>query len=572
MIKLTLKNFILPFFALVFLNTSVNSSLPDFTILAEEYSSSVVNVSVERKQKEKENQSGQMRQNPPGSPFDFFNDERFREFFRNQPQKRIPQRTAGSGFIISRDGYIVTNNHVVEDAETIKITLSNDEAYDAEVIGLDPRMDLALLKIDPEKDLPYVSFGNSKESKVGEWVVAIGNPFGLGGTVTAGIISALGRNIGSGPYDQFIQTDAPINKGNSGGPLFNMDGEVIGVNTMIYSQTGGSVGIGFSIPSDLVKPVIDQLKKYGETRRGWLGVMIQNVTEELAKDMDLDEAKGALVQQVVKDGPADKAGIEEGDVIIGYNKEDINDMRDLTTKVANTDIGKKVKIKLIRFGKEVELKVKIGRLEGNENKVNEESSDDIDKILGLGLGDLTENFRRENQIPQSIKGVAVITVDEDSEAFSKKITSGSVIISLTHQRISGNITLQSTVKAQSSEQVYNLLTERQKEGDEIRKIIRFLKLGMAPKYRTTTYLKAPDVFTLEYKNGKGKDDLLKTVNQFNPGGLALTTMNVDYAPNGYWSAYRDSQPVILKMDLNFTELRPIYEGDQAGTPEDSVGY
>ena len=327
-------------------------------------------------------------------------------------------------------------------------------------------MDLALLKINPEKDLPYVSFGNSKESKVGEWVVAIGNPFGLGGTVTAGIISALGRNIGSGPYDQFIQTDAPINKGNSGGPLFNMDGEVIGVNTMIYSQTGGSVGIGFSIPSDLVKPVIDQLKNYGETRRGWLGVMIQNVTEELAKDMDLDEAKGALVQQIVKDGPADKAGIEEGDVIIGYNKEDINDMRDLTTKVANTDIGKKVKIKLIRFGKEVELKVKIGRLEGNENKVNEDTSGDIDKILGLGLGDLSDNFRRENRIPQSIKGVAVITVDEDSEAFSKKITSGSVIISLTHQRISGNITLQSTVKAQSSEQVYNLLTERQKEGDE----------------------------------------------------------------------------------------------------------
>jgi len=327
-------------------------------------------------------------------------------------------------------------------------------------------MDLALLKINPEEDLPYVSFGDSENSKVGEWVVAIGNPFGLGGTVTAGIISALGRNIGSGPYDHFIQTDAPINKGNSGGPLFNMDGEVIGVNTMIYSQTGGSVGIGFSIPSDLVKPVIDQLKKYGETRRGWLGVMIQNVTEELAKDMDLDEAKGALVQQVVKDGPAYKAGIEEGDVIIGYNKEEINDMRDLTTKVANTDIGKKIKIKLIRFGKEVELKVKIGRLEGNENKINEEASNIIDKILGLGLGDLTESFRRENQIPSSIKGVAVITVDEESEAFSKKITNGSVIISLTHQRVSGNITLQSTVKAQSSEQVYDLLKERQKEGDE----------------------------------------------------------------------------------------------------------
>ena len=466
MIKLTLKYIAISVLSVIFLNPFANSSLPDFTSLAEEYSSSVVNVSVVRKQKEKENQSGQMRQSPPGSPFDFFNDERFRDFFRNQPQKRMPQRTAGSGFIISDDGFIVTNNHVVEEAETIKITLSNDEVYDAEVIGLDPRMDLALLKINSEEDLPYVSFGDSENSKVGEWVVAIGNPFGLGGTVTAGIISALGRNIGSGPYDHFIQTDAPINKGNSGGPLFNMDGEVIGVNTMIYSQTGGSVGIGFSIPSDLVKPVIDQLKKYGETRRGWLGVMIQNVTEELAKDMDLDEAKGALVQQVVKDGPADKAGIEEGDVIIGFNKEEINDMRDLTTKVANTDIGKKIKIKLIRFGKEVELKVKIGRLEGNENKVNEEASNNIDKILGLGLGDLTENFRRENQIPSSIKGVAVITVDEESEAFSKKITSGSVIISLTHQRISGNVTLQSTVKAQSFEQVYNLLKERQKEGDE----------------------------------------------------------------------------------------------------------
>lgn len=464
MLKIAFKYFLLSFFAVFLINTSANSSLPDFTILAEEYSSSVVNVSVVRKQKV--NKSGEMRQSPPGSPFDFFNDERFRDFFRNQPQRKMPQRTAGSGFIISKDGFVVTNNHVVEEAEIIKITLSNDEVYEAEIIGLDPRMDLALLKIDSDKDLPFISFGKSENSKVGEWVVAIGNPFGLGGTVTAGIISALGRNIGSGPYDQFIQTDAPINKGNSGGPLFNMKGEVIGVNTMIYSQTGGSVGIGFSIPSSLVKPVIDQLKEYGETRRGWLGVMIQNVNEELAKDMDLDEAKGALVQQVVKDGPADKGGIKEGDVIIEYNKEDINDMRDLTTKVANTDIGKRIKIRLIRFGKEIELKVKIGRLEGNENKVNEEIVDNVEKILGLGLGDLSENFRRENQIPPSIKGVAVITVDENSEAFSKKIAKGSVIISLTHQRISGNVTLQSTVKAESYQQVYDLLNQRKKEGDE----------------------------------------------------------------------------------------------------------
>ena len=435
-----LKSIIVTILFNVFIFSSVPalSSLPDFTILAEEYSSSVVNVSVVRKQKEKEN-SGKMRQNSPGSPFDFFNDERFKEYFRNQPQKRAPQRTAGSGFIISKDGFVVTNNHVVEDAETIKITLSNDEVYDAEVVGLDPRMDLALLKIESKESFPFVSFGNSKESRVGEWVVAIGNPFGLGGTVTAGIISALGRNIGSGPYDRFIQTDAPINKGNSGGPLFNMDGEVIGVNTMIYSQTGGSVGIGFSIPSELVIPVIEQLKDFGETRRGWLGVMIQNVTEELAKDMDLEEARGALIQQVVKDGPADKAGIEEGDVIISYNKEDINDMRDLTTKVANTDIGKNIKIKVIRFGKLIDLKVKIGRLEGNENTINTKPSGEIKKILGLGLGDLTDEFRRENQIPQSLKGVAVLEVDEKSEAFSKKITKGSVIVSLTHQRVSGNV-------------------------------------------------------------------------------------------------------------------------------------
>ena len=446
-------------FFLIVINFSFVHSKPvpdSFADLADKLMPSVVNISTTQTVRTTTNQFP--FQFPPGSPFG----EMFKDFERPTERKAS---SLGSGFIIDTKGTVVTNNHVISGADDILVRVG-DKEYKAKVVGADPYMDIAVLKMETRDQFKPVSFGDSDKARVGDWAVAIGNPFGLGGTVTAGIISALGRNIGSGPYDQFIQTDAPINKGNSGGPLFNMDGEVIGVNTMIYSQTGGSVGIGFSIPSDLVKPVIDQLKKYGETRRGWLGVMIQNVTEELAKDMDLDEAKGALVQQVVKDGPADKAGIEEGDVIIGYNKEDINDMRDLTTKVANTDIGKKVKIKLIRFGKEVELKVKIGRLEGNENKVNEESSGDIDKILGLGLGDLTENFRRENQIPQSIKGVAVITVDEDSEAFSKKITSGSVIISLTHQRISGNITLQSTVKAQSSEQVYNLLTERQKEGDE----------------------------------------------------------------------------------------------------------
>ena len=246
----------------------------------------------------------------------------------------------------------------------------------------------------------------------------------------------------------------------------DLRGDVIGVNTMIYSQTGGSVGIGFSIPSELVMPVIEQLKDYGETRRGWLGVMIQNVTEESAKDMDLEEARGALIAKVADNGPAEKAGIEENDVIISYNGEDIKDVRDLTTKVANTDIGKNVKIQAIRFGKIIDLKVKIGRLEGNEDSLKSKPSGEIKEILGLGLGDLTDDFKRENRIPQSLKGVAVLEVDEESEAFSKKITKGSVIVSLTHQRISGNVTLQSTVKAKDSNQVYELLMERKKAGDE----------------------------------------------------------------------------------------------------------
>ena len=309
------------FFGLFLISSSRAVELPDFTELAEKYSPSVVNILSEKEYKEDDKKENEKRDNSP-----FFFDDPFRDFFerRPNPKNKRPQRSGGSGFIISKDGYIVTNNHVVEGATTVKVTLTNDETFVAEVVGLDSRMDLALLKIDAKKDLPFITFGDSKSSKVGEWVIAIGNPLGLGGSVTAGIISAVGRDIRSGPYDSFIQTDAPINKGNSGGPLINLNGEVIGVNTMIFSQTGGSIGIGFSIPSDLAEPVINQLKEFGETRRGWLGVVIQDVTEEVAKDMDLKEEKGALVQDVVKGGPADKAGIETGDVIIKFGKTDIN--------------------------------------------------------------------------------------------------------------------------------------------------------------------------------------------------------------------------------------------------------
>ncbi len=480
LLTITLIGFFLDFFFGLFLISSSRAvELPDFTELAEKYSPSVVNILSEKEYKEDDKKENEKRDNSP-----FFFDDPFRDFFerRPNPKNKRPQRSGGSGFIISKDGYIVTNNHVVEGATTVKVTLTNDETFVAEVVGLDSRMDLALLKIDAKKDLPFITFGDSKSSKVGEWVIAIGNPLGLGGSVTAGIISAVGRDIRSGPYDSFIQTDAPINKGNSGGPLINLNGEVIGVNTMIFSQTGGSIGIGFSIPSDLAEPVINQLKEFGETRRGWLGVVIQDVTEEVAKDMDLKEEKGALVQDVVKGGPADKAGIETGDVIIKFGKTDINKMRDLTTNVANTEIGKKVKVELIRLGKKKTLSVKLGRLEGNEESlITGQTESKSKKIMGIGFVELTPEIRRRESIPSNIIGVAVVDVDEDSEAYSKKITDGSVLMSITYQKVSGNLTYQSTVKVTSPDQAYKLLNERKEAGDE-----RILLRVWRPEYRVSS--------------------------------------------------------------------------------------
>ena len=474
---------IFPYFSftaiVLFLSLDLYSiDLPDFTELAETHSPTVVNILSEKEFTEGESDDNS-RENSP-----FFFEDPFRDFFERRPNKknRRPQRSGGSGFIISDDGYIVTNNHVVEGATTVKVTLNNDETFIADIIGLDSRMDLALLKIDAKKKLPFIKFGDSKKSKVGEWVIAIGNPLGLGGSVTAGIISAVGRDIRSGPYDSFIQTDAPINKGNSGGPLINLDGEVIGVNTMIFSQTGGSIGIGFSIPSELVEPVIDQLKEFGETRRGWLGVVIQDVTEDVAKDMDLNEERGALVQDVVKGGPADEAGIETGDVIIKFGDKVINKMRELTTHVANTKIGKKVKVELIRLGKNKTLTVKLGRLEGNEESfLKGQIDDETKKILGLSFGELTPELRRKENIPSNIVGVAVIDVDEESEAFVKKITKGSVLMSITYQKINGNMSYQSTVKVVNSDQAYKVLLERKDAGDE-----RILLRVWRPEYRVSS--------------------------------------------------------------------------------------
>ena len=322
---------------------------PDgFADLAARLLPAVVNVSTTQTLKKED--MPDMPQFPPGSPFDEF----FKDFMERQKgQDATPRKVTalGSGFIIDPSGLVVTNNHVIDDAEQITVILHDTQAFKAKIVGRDTKADLALLKIEVPTKLPFVQFGDSDGARVGDWVIAIGNPFGLGGTVTAGIVSARARDINAGPYDDFIQTDASINKGNSGGPLFNMKGEVIGINTAIFSPSGGSIGIGFSIPSNEAKPVLADLQKYGKTRRGWLGVRIQSVTPDIAESLGLKEQKGALVAGTTPDGPAEKAGIKAGDVILTFDGKDVVDMRRLPRIVAETGIDKDVDVQLWRGGK-----------------------------------------------------------------------------------------------------------------------------------------------------------------------------------------------------------------------------
>ncbi len=342
--------------------------------MAEQVIDAVVNVSTKQSV---DMRNGAMPQLPPGSPFEEF----FEEFFKNrrgpdgQPgkpgqdgdnsQPPTPRRvnSLGSGFIIDAAGLVVTNNHVIAEADEVNVILNDGSTLKAEVIGRDQKTDLALLKVKPTKPLKAVKFGDSDKLRLGEWVIAIGNPFSLGGTVTAGIVSARNRDIQSGPYDNYIQTDAAINRGNSGGPLFNLNGEVIGVNTAIISPSGGSIGIGFAVPSKTVVPVIDQLREFKEVRRGWLGVRIQQVSDEIAESLSIKPARGALVAGIDDKGPAKPAGIEPGDVIVKFDGKDVKEMRDLPKIVADTPVGKDVEVVVIRKGKEEKKTVKLGRLE-----------------------------------------------------------------------------------------------------------------------------------------------------------------------------------------------------------------
>ncbi len=412
--------------------------------VAEAVINSVVNVSTKQTV---DMSSGQLPQLPPGSPFEEF----FEEFFKNRRGGQggdgapHPRRvnSLGSGFIIDPSGIVVTNNHVIADADEVDVILNDGTTVKAELIGKDQKTDLALLRFKPPHPIKAVKFGDSDKLRLGEWVIAIGNPFSLGGTVTAGIVSARNRDIQSGPYDNYIQTDAAINRGNSGGPLFNLDGEVVGVNTAIISPSGGSIGIGFAVPSKTVIPVIDQLRTTGEVQRGWLGVRIQQVNDEIAESLSISPPRGALIAGVDDKGPAKPAGLEPGDVVVKFDGKDVKEMRDLPRIVAGTPVGKDVEVVVIRKGKEETRTVKLGRLADADQQAALTPKKDsgpaekpaVNKALGLDLANLTDELRKKHKIKDKVKGVLITGVDANSPAADKHLQPGMVIAEVQQQPV-----------------------------------------------------------------------------------------------------------------------------------------
>ncbi len=412
--------------------------------VAEKVIEAVVNISTSQKVEARNSPTPQLPNDPQL-------DELFRDFFNRRGQQgeqtppRGPRRvnSLGSGFIIDSAGIVVTNNHVISEADEVTVILNDGARLKAEVIGKDQKTDIALLRVKTDRPLKAVKFGDSEKLRLGEWVIAIGNPFSLGGTVTAGIVSARNRDINSGPYDNYIQTDAAINRGNSGGPLFNLAGEVIGVNTAIISPSGGSIGIGFAVPSKTALPVIDQLKQFGETRRGWLGVRIQQVTDEIAESLSIRPTRGALVAGVDDKGPAKPAGIEPGDVIVKFDGKDIKEMRDLPRAVADTPVGKQTPVVVIRKGKEETKTVTLGRLEDGEKVAALDPKKDappdrtvVKKALGIDLADLTADLRRRYKIKDSVTGVVITGIDANSPAAEKRLSPGDVIVAVQGEPVS----------------------------------------------------------------------------------------------------------------------------------------
>ncbi len=416
---------------------------------------------------------------PEGSPFEDF----FRQFRDRDGDGDRPRRTSalGSGFVISEDGYVVTNNHVIEAADEIIIEFYSGDEIKAKVIGTDPKTDLALLKVETDKPLPFVNFGDSDTARVGDWVIAMGNPLGQGFSVSAGIVSARNRAL-SGTYDDYIQTDAAINRGNSGGPLFNLDGQVIGVNTAILSPNGGSIGIGFSMASNVVTKVIDQLKEFGETRRGWLGVRIQDVTDDVAEAIGLEKVAGALVTDV-PEGPAAEAGMQSGDVITSFDGKEVTDTRSLVRQVGNTEVGKTVRVVVFRDGKTQTLKVTLGRREAAEGAIpavqpgaDPEDAPQQSELLGLTISPLDNETREALDLDASATGLMVRDVDEMSEAYEKGIRAGDLIVEAGQEKINGISDLNDRIAAAKEAGRKSLLLLVRRAGDP-----RFVALSLDDK-------------------------------------------------------------------------------------------
>lgn len=455
-----------------------------FADLAERLSPAVVNISTAQKVDRPSFGPRPGPELPEGTPFeDFFKDFFDRRGGGNQPRT---VQSLGSGFVIDPAGYIVTNNHVIEGADEITVNFANGDALEAKLVGTDPKTDIALLKLteEPSEPLPFVPFADSDKIRVGDWVIAIGNPFGLGGSVSAGIISARSRDINSGPYDDFLQTDAAINRGNSGGPLFNMDGEVVGVNTAIFSPTGGSVGVGFSVPANIASNIVDQLREYGETRRGWLGVRIRQVTDELAEGLELEKPMGALVEDVTDPGPAKTAGVEIGDVILSFDGKEIEEMRELPRAVASTPIDETVRMVISRKGKTQTLKVTVGRLKeaGEEDKPEVAEEDEKEEVeeksvvaLGMKLEILDREARERLELDKDLKGALVTDVESTGPAAKKGIQVGDVIVEVAQEAVDSPESAKARIDAAEEDGRSSVLLLVNRGGDVRFVAVRFPK-------------------------------------------------------------------------------------------------
>jgi serine protease Do len=439
------------------------ASAPEsFSDLAKKVTPAVVNIQTTQTMAERGQDMPDMPF-PPGSPFEEF----FKHFgpFGGEGAPEGPMNALGSGFVIDTDGHVVTNNHVVQSADKIQIKFGDGREFDAVLIGSDPETDLALLKIESDETLPYVEWGNSDELEVGDWVMAVGNPFGLGGTVTAGIVSARGRDIRSGPYDDFIQTDAAINRGNSGGPMFDLDGNVVGINTAIYSPSGGSVGIGFAIPSALAQNVVAQLMEDGSVERGWLGVRIQPVTPEIADALGLDATSGALVAGLLPDSPATGA-LRQGDVIVGFGGAPVAELRDLTRSVAAISAGETVDVEIWRDGSRETVVVEIGARPGQQMAAVEqgEANAATTPQLGLSVAPLDERMRAQLELSAEDVGVVVVQVDPSGKGAEHGIERGDVIRAVNGEAVADPNDLATAIDAVEADSVLLLIT---RDGDDI---------------------------------------------------------------------------------------------------------